>query len=113
MNYFQKKLKLIMQTRNLKQRDLAEMTGLAQTTISSWLTKDAIPKVSSVEPLAKALGLTVGDLIGDFGQNQDLTDDDKRFISLTPQEKSLLLKFLDVLEKEKITDLMQKYNLNC
>lgn len=100
MNYFQKKLKLIMQTRNLKQRDLAEMTGLAQTTISSWLTKDAIPKVSSVEPLAKALGLSVGDLIGDFGAQQELLEEDKRFLALPLNRKRLLLKILDAVEEE-------------
>ena len=100
MNYFQKKLKLIMQTRNLKQRDLAEMTGLAQTTISSWLTKDAIPKVSSVEPLAKALGLSVGDLIGDFGPQQELLEEDKRFLALPLKRNRLLLKILDAVEEE-------------
>ena len=100
MNYFQKKLKLIMQTKKLKQKDLAEMTGLAQTTISSWLTKDAVPKVSSVEPLAKALGLTVGDLIGDFGQNQELLEEDKRFIALPLKRKRLLLRILDAVEEE-------------
>ncbi|MBR4329232.1 MAG: helix-turn-helix transcriptional regulator [Candidatus Riflebacteria bacterium] len=100
MNYFQKKLKLIMQTKKLKQKDLAEMTGLAQTTISSWLTKDAVPKVSSVEPLAKALGLTVGDLIGDFGAQQELLEEDKRFIALPLKRKRLLLKILDAVEEE-------------
>ena len=89
-----------MQTRNLKQKDLAEMTGLAQTTISSWLTKDAVPKVSSVEPLAKALGLTVGDLIGDFGAQQELLEEDKRFLALPLKRKRLLLKILDAVEEE-------------
>ena len=100
MNYFQKKLKLIMQTRNLKQRDLVEMTGLAQTTISSWLTKDAIPKVSSVEPLAKALGLTVGDLIGDFGPQQELLEEDKRLLALPLKSKRMLLRILEAIDEK-------------
>ena len=100
MNYFQKKLKLIMQTRNLKQRDLAEMTGLAQTTISSWLTKDAIPKVSSVEPLAKELGLTVGDLIGDFGPQQELLEEDKILLALPLKSKRMLLRILEAIDEK-------------
>ncbi|MBR4328694.1 MAG: hypothetical protein IKP71_02485 [Candidatus Riflebacteria bacterium] len=53
-----------------------------------------------MEPLAKALGLTVGDLIGDFGQNQELLEEDKRFIALPLKRKRLLLRILDAVEEE-------------
>ena len=53
-----------------------------------------------LESLAKALGLSIGDLIGDFEANESLTEQDKRFISLSPLRKSLLLKFLDALEEQ-------------
>ncbi len=111
MQYLSKKLRQIMDSRNLNQKDLAKMANVGQTTISKWLNSNYSPKVKNLEPLAKALGLTVGDLIGDFGNNQELTEEDKRFISLTPQQKTLLLKYLDFLENEKIIELMLKYKL--
>ena len=66
MNYFQKKLLQIMQDKNLKQVDIAEMANTSQTTVSKWLRMENLPRVSSIEPLAKALNTSVGELIGDF-----------------------------------------------
>ncbi len=100
MNYLSKKLKQIMETRNLNQKDLAKMANVGQTTISKWLNSNYSPKVKNLEPLAKALGLTVGDLIGDFGQNQELLEEDKRFIALPLKRKRLLLRILDAVEEE-------------
>ena len=59
-----------------------------------------MPSIDKAQSLAKALGLSVGDLIGDFGANESLTEQDKRFISLSPLRKSLLLKFLDAIEEQ-------------
>lgn len=59
-----------------------------------------MPSIDKAQSLAKALGLSVGDLIGDFEANEILTEQDKRFISLSPLRKSLLLKFLDALEEQ-------------
>ncbi len=66
MNYFQKKLLQIMQDKNLKQVDIAEMANTSQTTVSKWLRMENLPRVSSIEPLAKALNTSVGELIGDL-----------------------------------------------
>ncbi len=100
MNYLSKKLKQIMETRNLNQKDLAKMANVGQTTISKWLNSNYSPKVKNLEPLAKALGLTVGDLIGDFGAQQELLEEDKRFLALPLKRKRLLLKILDAVEED-------------
>ena len=97
MNYFSKKLKQLMISKSLNQKDLATMAHVTQATISKWVKGELSPKVKSVEPLAKALGITVGDLIGDFGNNIKLSDDDKRLLSLSPKQKKLLLSLLDTL----------------
>ena len=104
MNYFQKKLLQIMQERHLKQIDIAEMAHISQTTVSKWLRMETLPKVSNIEPLAKALNISVADLIGDFGTREEFTDDDKRFLSLTAKQKKILLKFMDFLETIKESD---------
>ena len=61
---------------------------------------ESVPSIDKAQSLAKALGLSVGDLIGDYEANESLTEQDKRFISLSPLRKSLLLKFLDALEEQ-------------
>ncbi len=101
MTYFSKKLSQIMQTRGLSQKQLAEMANVSQAAVSKWLNTDYLPKVKSVEPLAKSLGLTVGDLIGDYGNNIQLSDDDKCWLALSPQDKKMLLGFLKLINENR------------
>ena len=95
MNYFQKKLQQIMIERNLKQTDLAKLAQVSQNTISMWLNKGQSPNSKNVEILANALGISIGELIGDFGANVQLTDLDKRFLALPYKDKEFLLSLLD------------------
>ena len=102
MTHLQKALKQIMSTRNLTQVELAKMAHVSQNSISKWLNGDSSPKIAKLEPLAKALNISVGELIGDFGGNAQLTEDDKRWLALSPKHKKLLLTFLDaILESQK------------
>jgi transcriptional regulator with XRE-family HTH domain len=95
MNYFQQKLKQILKARQINQSKLAKIANIPQTTISKWLTKNATPSSKNVEILANALGISVGELIGDFGTNIQLTDLDKRFLALPYKDKEFLLSLLD------------------
>ena len=67
MTYFIDKLNQIMETKGYTQQALARMGHVSNNTISKWLNGQTTPKVKNLEPLAKALGLTIGDLTGDFG----------------------------------------------
>ncbi len=101
MSYFQKSLKNILKTKQLRQTDLSKLANIPQTTISKWLINDADPKLSNILQLAKALNISIGELIGDFGGNVQLTEDDKRWLALSPKDKKFLLKVLDAkLESE-------------
>ena len=100
MSYFIDKLKQIMETKGLTQQKLAQMGNVSNNTISKWLNGQTTPKVKNVEPLAKALNLTVGDLIGDFGNNEKLSEEDRKFISLPENKKQLLLQILQSIEKK-------------
>ena len=95
MDYFQKKLQQFMIERNLKQTDLAKFAQVSQNTISMWINKGQSPNSKNVEILANALGISVGELIGDFGTNIQLTDLDKRFLALPLKDKEFLLSLLD------------------
>ena len=99
MSYFIDKLRQIMKTQGLTQQALAKMGHISNNTISKWLNGQTTPKVKNIEPLAKALNLTVGDLIGDFGNKENLTEADKKFISLPNNKKQLLLKILQDIEE--------------
>ncbi len=101
MTYFSQKLQQIMQIRGLSQKELADMAHVSQAAVSKWLNTDYLPKVKSVEPLAKSLGLTVGDLIGDFGNNIQLSEDDKCWLALSPQDKKMLLGFLKLINENR------------
>ena len=84
-----------MLERNLKQIDLANMAKVSQNTISMWLKKGQSPNSKNVEILAKALNMSVGELIGDFGNIVNLTETDKRFLSLPEKDKEFLLQLFD------------------
>ena len=100
MSYFIDKLRKIMKTQGLTQQALAKMGHVSNNTISKWLNGQTTPKVKNVEPLAKALNLTVGDLIGDFVNNEKLSEEDRKFISLPENKKQLLLQILQSIEKK-------------
>lgn len=99
MSLFQKKLKNLLKSRQLKNSDLSRLSKIPYTTINKWLKNDADPKLSNLLQLAKALNLSVGELIGDFGGNAQLTEDDKRWLALSPKHKKFLLKVLDAMQE--------------
>lgn len=59
---------------------LAERSGLPQSTISSWYRKSMVPTVPSLEKICNAFGITLSQL---FAENQDA-------VSLTASQKELL-----------------------
>lgn len=59
---------------------LAEESGLTQSTISSWYRKNMIPSIPSLEKVCNAFGITLSQFFST--ENDDF--------SLTPQQKELL-----------------------
>ena len=66
--------------RGWSEYQLAEHSGLPQTTISSWYRKNALPSIPSLEKICNAFDITISQLIAE--------DDDP--ITLTPAQKKLL-----------------------
>ena len=50
--------------RNLSQERLAELVGVSRQAVSKWEVGDALPDTDKLVPLARALGITVGELLG-------------------------------------------------
>ena len=59
---------------------MAEVSGLTQSTISSWYRKNILPTIPSLEKLCTAFGITL---------SQFFVFDEKT-VTLTPVQKSLL-----------------------
>ena len=98
---FKDQLKKLMKERNLKQADIARLTGASQTIVSKWLRLDSSPKLKYIQPLAKALNIRVSDLTGELEDSDKYTEAEKRFLALSPSQQEFLIGLLDYFEAYK------------
>lgn len=65
-------IKQLREKRGLTQLELAELLGVSDKTISKWETCRGLPDITLIEPLAKALNVSVMELLsGDTITNQN------------------------------------------
>ncbi len=55
-------IKQLREMKKLTQSELGEMIGVSDKTVSKWETGRGLPDISLVEPIAKALGISVSEL---------------------------------------------------
>ena len=89
-----------MNERELTQTDIADMAHAKQNSVSRWLKTDSLPNMKYIEPLAKALGLTVSELLGDYSGGITLSDTDRQLLELPKHRKEFVLKMLDLVDEE-------------
>ncbi len=94
---FSEKLKELMQAKGLSQMDVANLSGISQTIVSRWLRTDLEPRISNLKPLAKALNVRIIDLLEDYS-DEDLTENEKKFLALPDYKKQMLLEILQTIE---------------
>ena len=63
---FKEELKYYMKEKNISQRELADRSRLDESTISRCLRENKIPNARTINNIAHALGVDVGQLM-DFG----------------------------------------------
>ena len=56
-------IKLLREKKGLKQSELASKIGVSDKAISKWETAKGLPDISLIEPLFKALGVSVLELM--------------------------------------------------
>jgi transcriptional regulator with XRE-family HTH domain len=56
-------IKQLREGRNLTQAELAQMIGVSSKTISKWETAKGLPDITLLQPLARALGISVIELM--------------------------------------------------
>lgn len=84
------------QARGWTEYQLAERSGLPQSTISSWYRKNMIPSVPSLEKICEAFGITLSQLFA----GEDMP------FSLTEQQKEMLERW-DRLDEEQQAIIFQ------
>ena len=90
------------EARGWTEYQLAEISGLPQSTISSWYRKQLIPTVPSLSKICSAFGITLSQLFAEDEAVYDLSLDQRRLLScwagLSPEQKEALLRFLETLK---------------
>ena len=67
-------IRQLRETRNLTQAELAEQIGVSSKTVSKWETAKGLPDITLLQPLAKALGVSVIELMnGEHITNQNIS----------------------------------------
>ena len=89
----------LRQQRDWTEYQLAERSGLPQSTISSWYRKNLVPTVSSLEKICSAYGITLSQLFSEGDSPVSLTDSQKKLLNvwskLNPEQQSVIFELID------------------
>lgn len=84
--------------RNWTEYRLAEESGIAQTTISSWFKKNINPSISSLEKICKAYNITLSQFFAFENEMIDLTDEQRKLLDnwnkLNSNQQRIILELL-------------------
>lgn len=87
------------QDRGWTEYQLAERSGLPQSTISSWYRKNMIPTVPSLEKICIAFGITLSQLFAEEENTVSLTDSQIRLLEswsrLTEEQQAAVFTLID------------------
>lgn len=78
---------------------LAERSGLPQSTISSWYRKNMIPTIPSLAKICAAFGITLSQLFAEEDTPVSLTDSQKQLLErwsrLSEDQKAIIFALID------------------
>lgn len=87
------------ESRGWTEYQLAERSGLPQSTISSWYRKAMIPTLPSLEKICSAFGITLSQLFAEGEAVVSLTPAQQELLAhwsrLSPEQQSAVLILLD------------------
>lgn len=87
--------------RHWTEYQLAERSGLPQSTISSWYRKNMVPTVVSLEKICAAFGITLSQLFAEENQVFSLTESQKELLNvwsrLDQEQQTILLSLLKTM----------------
>ena len=78
---------------------LAEQSGLPQSTISSWYRKNMMPTVLSLEKICTAFGITLSQLFAEGNTPVSLTESQRRLLDcwarLSEEQQAVVFALID------------------
>ena len=85
--------------RGWSEYQLAERSGLPQSTISSWYRKNIVPTLPSLEKICVAFGITLTQLLAEDGEAVVLTSSQKelleRWSALSEEQQQIIFALID------------------
>lgn len=67
-------IKILREKKGLTQAELASLLGVSDKTVSKWETSKGLPDITLIEPIAKALNISVMELLtGDYVTNLNVS----------------------------------------
>ena len=87
------------EARGWSEYQLAERSGLPQSTISSWHRKNMIPTIPSLEKICAAFGITLSQLFAEGETTVSLTDSQKKLLErwarLNEEQQAVVFALID------------------
>lgn len=87
------------EARGWSEYQLAERSGLPQSTISSWYRKNMIPTIPSLEKICVAFGITLSQLFAEGETTVSLTDSQKKLLErwarLNEEQQAVVFALID------------------
>ena len=78
---------------------LAEHSGLAQSTISSWYRKNMVPTIPSLEKICTAFGITLSQLFAEGNTPVSLSDSQRKLLErwarLSEDQQAVVFALID------------------
>lgn len=95
------RITLYRKQKNWTEYQLAEHSGLTQSTISSWYRKDMLPTIPSLEKICAAFGITLSQFFSSEEDSFTLTESQKEFIEaashLTPEQQKAFIEIFKTI----------------
>ncbi|HJB68298.1 MAG TPA: helix-turn-helix transcriptional regulator [Candidatus Fournierella excrementigallinarum] len=89
----------LRQARGWTEYQLAEHSGLPQSTISSWYRKQMVPTLPSLEKICTAFDITLSQLFAEEGDPVELTEEQRRLLDrwsrLNREQQAAVLALID------------------
>lgn len=89
------------EARGWTEYQLAERSGLPQSTISSWYRKNMVPTIPSLEKICHAFGITLAQLFAEQGAPVSLTESQvellDRWARLNDKQQAVIFQLLDIM----------------
>lgn len=89
------------QARGWTEYQLAERSGLPQSTISSWYRKNMVPTLPSLEKICTAFGVTLSQLLAEEEEPVSLTATQKKLLEcwakLNEEQQAVLFSLMELM----------------